>query len=76
MNTFGDNRTENQRVNLIRIKQIFNTKFPNNILALVLLNEPDKVTTKEFLAKVGTWLAICDIESNKNEKEQVKKGGI
>ena len=67
---------ETGRVSIARLKANFARKFPQQPLTKILLSESDILTTEEFLAKVGTWLAICDLERNKNEKDQVKKGGI
>ena len=66
----------NQQIDLLQLFRKFTERYPTHTLTLIILNEPDQMTAEEFLAKVGTWLSICDIESNKNEKDQVKKGGV
>lgn len=66
----------NQKIDLSQVLQNFTERYPNHPLTPIILREPNQMTDEEFLGKVGTWLAICDIESNKNEKEQVRWGGF
>lgn len=56
-----------------KIKRNLKQKYPKLDISQVISLEPDRMNVEEFLSKVGTWLAICDTESNKNEKNQVKK---
>ena len=68
--------SEKKKLNISTIKLGFVKKFPNEILTSILLQEPDEMTSDELIGAIGVWLTICDLESNKNEKDRVNKGGF
>jgi hypothetical protein len=41
-------------------------QFPQHPLTFVLQSEPDELSATDFLAKVGTWIAI--LNAKKEEK--------
>lgn len=54
---------------MIHIKKLvdnFTGKFPTSPLSGTLVHEPTELSTKAFLSKVQTWLAILD--SSKGEE--------
>ncbi|MGC9167176.1 MAG: hypothetical protein ACP5GR_06005 [Thermoplasmata archaeon] len=51
-------------INIKQLKLNYINKYPNSILAHVLSMEQDKITAKDFLAKVGTWIAILNAEKS------------
>ena len=68
--------SEKKKLNISTIKLGFVKKFPNEILTSILLQEPDEMTSDELIGAIGVWLTICDLESNKNEKDRVNKEGF
>jgi hypothetical protein len=49
-------------INIKQLKLNFINKYPEHPLARILLFERNEMTETEFLAKVGTWLAIFNIK--------------
>ncbi|MGC9124034.1 MAG: hypothetical protein ACP5IB_08230 [Thermoplasmata archaeon] len=49
-------------INIKQLKLNFADKYPEHPLARILLFEPDEIMETEFLAKIGTWLAIFNIK--------------
>lgn len=69
--------TERKIVNINTLKLGLVKKFPKETMTSILLQEPDEMVIEEFLAKVGTWLAICDLERrNKNLNGEARIGGF
>ena len=69
--------TRLNRVNMQILKNRFAMKFPNSEIAQILLSEPDEIgSIDEFLAKVGTWLAVLDTEKQRVYSSLERKGGI
>jgi hypothetical protein len=62
-----------EKLSINTLKFRVSQKFPNSEIANILLNEPDKMSVEEFIAKGGTWLAILDSERNNNLKLQMKR---
>lgn len=46
-------------------------KFPNSEIANILLSEVDEMSIEAFISKIGTWLALLDLE-----KQQVLNSSI
>lgn len=66
-----------QKIDIRQLKNKFTKKFLNGELTQILVLEPDEMAPEEFLAKVGTWLAICDLERrNKNLNGEARMGGF
>jgi len=40
------------------IKRNITAKFPDSLLAMAILQEPDMISESDFLAKVPVWLLI------------------
>jgi hypothetical protein len=53
-------------INIKPLKLNFINKYPESPLTRILLFEPDEIMETEFLAKVGTWIAI--LNAKKGEK--------
>ena len=62
-----------EKLSINTLKFRVSQKFPTSEIANILLNEPDKMSVEEFIAKGGTWLAILDSERNNNLKLQMKR---
>ena len=68
---------ERRSVNIHGIKHRISMKFPNSEIAQILLSEPDEIgSIDEFLAKVGTWLAVVDTEKQRVYSSLERKGGM
>ncbi len=50
---------------LRKIKKLIAEKYPDSLLAGVLLREADVMYADEFLAKVATFQTLADLESHK-----------
>ncbi|MGC9067332.1 MAG: hypothetical protein ACP5HL_02735, partial [Minisyncoccia bacterium] len=53
---------EKMTINIKQLKLNFINKYPESPLARILLFERNEMTETEFLAKVGTWIAIFNIK--------------
>ena len=58
-------------VNISRLKTRVVKKFPNSEIANILLSEVDEMSIEAFISKIGTWLALLDLE-----KQQVLNSSI
>lgn len=58
-------------ISIKRIKHQFISNFPNTELSRLIPNEPDEMSIEAFISKVGTWLALLDLE-----KQQVLNSSI
>ena len=52
------------------IKRNIAEKFPDSLLAMAILQEPDMIPESDFLAKVSVWLLI----SIKTRQVQIRDG--
>jgi len=52
------------------IKRNITEKFPDSLLAMAILQEPDMISESDFLAKVPVWLLI----SIKTRRVQIRDG--
>ena len=66
-----------KNIDFTKIKRNFEKKFPELEISQVLSSEPDQMNVENLIAKVGTWLAICDLERrNKNLGDEARVGGF
>jgi len=52
------------------IKRNITAKYPDSLLAMAILQEPDMIPESDFLAKVSVWLLI----SIKTRQVQIRDG--
>jgi hypothetical protein len=64
-------------IDLRTFKSNFSKYFPNSVLSIILLSEPDEMSLDELIGKLGTWLILLDqekdslfISSIRNNKEE------
>lgn len=62
---------DEKSVNISRLKTRVVKKFPNSEIANILLSEVDEMSIEAFISKIGTWLALLDLE-----KQQVLNSSI
>lgn len=49
-------------ISIHSLKLHFSKQFPDKVLTKILSKEPDEMSIEAFISKVGTWLALLDLE--------------
>lgn len=62
---------DGKMLNIHKLKSALSEKFPYHQLTKIILSEPDEMSIEAFISKVGTWLALLDLE-----KQQVLNASI
>lgn len=56
-------------INIRPLKERISSLHQGRSISEIIRNEPDQVTSEDFVAKVGTWLSVAE----SNDKEDFKK---